>query len=136
MVGGKSKVMSEPANEFIMGKVGVVGKQSFSVRLGTTPACFSSYCIIIIIMTRPVEHFTHQIPVIVLDECCMTAFSTTSWVRFCTYFVSYLTLREVVGSKPNFDENFFNRLGPTNLFVSVRSISLSIGRKFSRWRQI
>lgn len=44
MVGGKSKVMSEPANEFIMGKVGVVGKQSFSVRLGTTPASFSSYC--------------------------------------------------------------------------------------------
>lgn len=60
MVGGKSKVMSEPANEFIMGKVGVVGKQSFSVRLGATPASFSSYCIIIL-MTRPVEHFTHQI---------------------------------------------------------------------------
>lgn len=50
--------------------------------------------------------------------------------------MSYLTPRDVVGSKPNFDENFFNRLGPTDLFVSVRFVSLSIGRKFSRWRQI
>lgn len=59
--GGKSKVMSEPANEFIMGKVGVVGKRSFSVRLGTTPARFWNNPIIIA-MTRPAEHFTNQIP--------------------------------------------------------------------------